>query len=549
MLCVALAPFVGCENDASAPSDPAPVVTLGTAYAQTEIAYLTGFPRLPAPFVVRDWKATAKAYDAWAFDETLTGPHLPLVTFDGPTFSLPSYLGSPDGGEALAVLGAVLGGSLAGVDKTAVPGQRDWVAMAQAYYHTVDGHGQVFNGLDSEGAGSYWYDMMPACLFFGIAAHYPERDATLVPALRGIADSWRAALPSLVHNWEHAGFLFTTMQTVDEDWVEPDAATGIAYLEYLAFAKTGDPAYLDAAKQAMGELESRQTNPMYEVLGYYGPLVAARMNAEQGTEYALAKHLDWVFAATSAARPTWGVIKDRWGNYDAYGLTGSTDDFGGYAFAMNTFVAAGMVAPVARYAPRYAHAIGKWLLHLSANANLFYPDTLPANMQSPKASAWFQETGLLLSFEGVKKQGKTTPYATGDAPVSAANPTTDLTPYGAWGAGYLAALVDKTNVPEVLRFNMLATDAFHPPAHPTWLYYNPREDAVQVEVDVGPTPRDVLEIVSGVYVARSASGKVVLHLAADTAALIVVVPAGGKLTRDGRKTLIDGVVVDWNRPG
>jgi hypothetical protein len=39
-----------------------------------------------------------------------------------------------------------------------------------------------------------------------------------------------------------------------------------------------------------------------------------------------------------------------------------------------------------------------------------------------------------------------------------------------------------------------------------------------------------------------------VHLPADTAALIVVVPAGGKLTRDGRKTLIDGVVVDWNRP-
>jgi hypothetical protein len=64
VLCVALAPFVGCENDTSTPADPAPVATLGAAYAQTKIAYLTGFPRLPAPFVVRDWKATAKAYDA-----------------------------------------------------------------------------------------------------------------------------------------------------------------------------------------------------------------------------------------------------------------------------------------------------------------------------------------------------------------------------------------------------------------------------------------------------------------------------------------------------
>ena len=519
---------------------------IGAAHGQVDIAYLSGFPLLPQPFVVRDWKKTANDYDAWAFDETLQGPFLPLVTFDGATFSFPSYLGSLDGGEALAVLGAVLGGSLAGVDKTTTPGGRDWVDMAQAYYHEVNGHGLVLNGVDSDGAGSYWYDIFPSCIFFGIAAHYPARASSICRSAASPTVGGRRCRRSVTIGTTPASSSPPCRPSTRTGWSR-NAASGIAYLEYLAYAKTGDADYLDAASEVMDELEARQTDPMYEVLGYFGPLTAARLNAEQGTEYSLAKHLDWVFAATSDARPTWGVMNASWGDYDAYGLTGSTDDFGGYAFSMNTFVAAGSIAPIARYAPRYARAIGRWMLHVAANANLFYPDTLPANMQSAKSYAWYDETGLIISYEGVKNQGKTTPYATGDAPETSSNPTTDLTPYGAWGAGYLAAIIDQTNVPEVLRLDTIATDAFHPPAYPTWLYYNPRDDAVDVNIDLGADAHDVIDIVAGSYLASCVSGVVQLHLAPNTAALVVVAPAGGTVTVDGRRVLIDGIVVDWNR--
>ena len=225
----------------------------------------------------------------------------------------------------------------------------------------------------------------------------------------------------------------------------------------------------------MTQMDSRTANPFYETLGFFGPPLAARMNAELGRNYSTGKHLNWIFSPGSDARPGWGCESGHWGNYDAYGLIGSTTDTSGYAFSMNSYTAAGLIAPVARYEPQYARLLGRWLLHVAANANLFYPDTLPTNMQS--SAAWVQQTGVKsISYEGVRHLGATTPYATGDA----TEPIQDLNPYGAWGSGYMAALFQTSNVPGILQIDCLATEAFPPPAFPTFLLYNPYAVAKQV---------------------------------------------------------------------
>jgi hypothetical protein len=232
--------------------------------------------------------------------------------------------------------------------------------------------------------------------------------------MRAIADSWLSALPVLSNNWEHTDFNFQTMTTVTGSWIEPDMAIGIAWLEYMAYTQFHDAKYLTAADTCMAQMDSRTPNPFYETLGFYGPPLASRMNAELGRSYSTGRHLNWIFSPSSDARPGWGCESGRWGSYDAYGLAGSTTDTSGYAFSMNSYTAAGIIAPVARYEPQYARLLGRWLLHVAANANLFYPDTLPTNMQS--SAAWVQQTGVkTISYEGVRHLGTTTPYATGDA--------------------------------------------------------------------------------------------------------------------------------------
>src|SRR5271165_5352774 len=166
----------------------------------------------------------------------------------------------------------------------------------------------------------------------------------------------------------------------------------MAWLEYMAYVQFLDPEYLTAADTCMAQMNSRATNPFYETLAFFGAPLSSRMNAELGRGYSTSKHLNWIFSPGSDARPGWGCESGHWGSYDAYGLIGSTTDTSGYAFSMNSYAAAGIMVPVVRYEPRYARLLGRWLLHVAANANLFYPSTLPTNMQS--SGAWVQQPGV-----------------------------------------------------------------------------------------------------------------------------------------------------------
>ena len=518
--------------------------------ASSLVPFLENFPPLPNPLVIRDWQQTASDYHQLAFNSSITGPLLPLLYqytadtaagYSGPAFGLPSYVGNPAGsGEALSVLGATLGGTLAGLDMASLNGV-DRVQQCEAFYSVVNGHGLVLNNVNSQGSGSAWYDIFPSTLFYQIGSRYPGRP-TYQAEMRAIADSWLAALPVLSNNWEHTDFNFQSMTTVTGSWIEPDMAAGIAWLEYMAYVQFQDAAYLAAADTCMTQMDTRATDPFYEVLEFFGPLLASRMDAELGRDYSTSKHLNWIFNASSDARPGWGCESGQWGAYDAYGLIGSTTDTSGYAFSMDTYTAAGIIAPVARYQPQYARLLGRWLLHVAANANLFYPDTLPTNMQS--SAAWVAQTGVhSVSYEGVRNLGATTPYATGDATA----PIQDLNPYGAWGSGWMAALFQTSNVPGILQIDCLPSEAFPPPADPTHLLYNPYAVAQQVTINVGLNTNHLYDAVAGVFVATNVTGNATITIAPDAAVVLVQCPATGVISQAGQKLLVAGIVIDyWN---
>jgi hypothetical protein len=520
----------------------------GLTNASSLIPYIENFPRVPNPLVVRDWKQTARDYHQLAFNPSVTGQYLPLLYeytanttagFAGAAFGLPSYVGNPrDSGEGLTALGAVLGGTLAGLNMASLNG-KDRVQQCEVFYCVVNGHGLVLNNLNSQGSGSAWYDIFPSTQFYQIGARYPGR-ASFQAKMQAIADSWLAALPALSNNWEHTGFNFQTMTPVTGAWIEPDMAIGIAWLEYMAYSQFHEAKYLSGADLCMTQMNSRLVNPYYETLGFFGAPLAARMNAELGRSYSTSKHLNWIFSSGSDARPGWGCESGRWGNYDAYGLIGSTTDTSGYAFSMNSYTAAGIIVPVARYEPQFARLLGRWLLHVAANANLFYPNTLPTTMQS--SGAWVQQTGVQsISYEGLRHLGTTTPYATGDA----SDPIQDLNPYGAWGSGWMAALYQTSNVPGILQIDCVASEAFAPPAHPTFLLYNPYTNATMVTLSIGPNTNHLFDVVAGVFIATKVTGNVSFAIPPDGAIVLVQCPATGAISQVGQKLLLAGVVIDY----
>ena len=531
-----------------------------TIPGQRNVECVDLMPNLPQPYKMKDWRAVAQGYDRLAFDFSAKGQYLPLiwlddshVNIDGPAFGIPSYVGAKQSGndhEGITTMGAVLGATLVGVDKTKQ--EHDYVAMCEAYYNKRNGQNLVLNRMDTGTGGSFWYELFPHIVWYALADRYPGH-AHLDAIMRTTADRWRECCYLMPGNdgkpdFGHTSFDFAKMKPVDNgQWKEPDAAAAIAWLQYMAWARYGDAKYLQAADVCLQYLHERRSNPYYENLLPWGTCVAARMNAELGREYDVEKLLNWCFGI-SDTRGGWGVVVGNWGGYDIDGLLGSVDNRGGYAFAMNTFTQAAALTPLVRYDVRYARAIGKWMLNLANSARLFYPPELPPDHQS--SAFWKGDPAGVIAYEGLRYEwnGKR-PYATGDPVVMKWGPETDLGLYGSGYVGLLGSIVGRTNDERILALDCLATDFFHARAYPTLLVYNPYPQGKTVTFAVGKAPVDLFDAVTGQFLARNQRGQGRFTLMGDHAAVVVLAPAGAKLTTDGHKTRIGGVVVRYALPG
>jgi len=352
-------------------------------------------------------------------------------------------------------------------------------------------------------------------------------------------------------NLNHTAFDFRTMKPVDNGrWIEPDAAGGIAWLEYAAYTRWKQPAHLAAARACLDFLAAGKNNPYHEVLLPFGAYTAARLNAERGCEYDVAKLVNWCFER-SDVRPDWMVVAERWEGHDCHGLAGAVNrppgrpPGGGYAFTMNTFVMAWPLAALVRYDARFARAIGKWMLNAANAARLFYPNAHPPGRQS--CPGWKGDSESVIAYEGLRHlwDGKERLYASGDPIRHRWGPKTDLGVYGSAYAGIFGGIVSRTGDRAILQLDLLATDFFRGKAYPTYLYFNPHARPVRVGIDVGAERRDLYDCVAGRFAARAAAGKASVTVPADGAVVLVLAPAGGKVARRAGKLLIDGVVVDY----
>ena len=361
-----------------------------------------------------DWKQRAIEFDRLAFDEHATGSFLPLLTWrDEPQrhFSIPSYVGKPSDGEAICCLAAVMSGALSGIDKTQDRGV-NWVRACEAWFSGTAG--VTLNNVGARnGGGSFWYAVLPGVLHAQLAMKFPDEQG-LNDMLRAMADRYRevvVALGGANADFNHTGFDFAKNTPIaNGKWREPDAAAGIAYIEYAAWAKWHDEKHLEAARWCLDALERRKReegSTLYETLLYYAPALAAKMNAEHGTHYDVAKLFDWCLgenAERGVARPHWGVLAHRFGDADVRGLQGSTRADEGYAFAMNTFNAAAALTPLCRYDGRFTNRIAQWLDQVAVNARQFFADEVPAENQS---NPELRDTPLrIVPYEGIRETAR-----------------------------------------------------------------------------------------------------------------------------------------------
>jgi hypothetical protein len=536
----------------------------------TEPARIAEMPNLPDPFAMREWKQVARRYDALAFDRDAHGQFCPLIwddpsrlTSDLDGFGLYTVPGHPGQGpianpsyhEGINCVAAVVGASLVGIDKRRQNGY-DYVRMCETYFSSKEiGGADIFGNLAvvQPMTGSMWYFLFPNMLAFMLGHCYPGY-GKLDELLHRSADRLGELVPVLEPGDWYTGYDFVRGEPVTNGrWTEGDAVAGLAWTQYMAFAKFGDDRYLYNAYRLMSTLLRFDCSPLYEVLLPFGAILAARMNAEQGCNFSLPRLLDWCFDGSSACRPGWGVIADRWGGYDVHGLQGSVTDGGGYAFAMNTFELVAALAPLPRYDARYARAIGKLILNAANASRLFYANGLPASNQTCFDQAAFTRDAI--AYEGLRRVGlrrqdaTTTPCACGD-PLGgrwgAHAFQSDFSLYGSSHVGMMASVIDQQpDSPGILRIDCLKTDFFHAAAYPTFLLYNPHPGARETAVDVGTNDVDLYDAVEHRFIARHVNGATPVNLAPDSARLLVLVSAGGAISRHGNTMSSNGIAVDF----
>ncbi len=549
----------------------------GVQVNQNNIQQVDKMPALPEPLEIIDYHELALKFDSTVYDFNAKGEFWPVVWIDSsyknfkqPVVGMYTAIGDVRQGpnnnkgmfhEALATMGAVLGATLVGIDKSK-QNNINYVRSLKNYFNSETGWDIMMNNTCPEVAllgGGYgrdwWYDVYPNVLFYAVYDKYPNEPG-FEEIARSIANKFYKADSILNGNYNYSYFDYAKMKPMKNNiCAQPDAAAGHAWVLYSAYKKFGDPRYLKGAMNALTALQSQSLNPTYELLMPFGAYLAARINAELGKDYDLKKMLDWTFDGTPICREGWGFLTGNWNGIDISGIVGSTVDHGGYGFLMNTYDAAWPLVPLVRYNQSYATTIGKWMLNAANASRFFYPQYMPDDHETiPQLAAAGKG---VIAYEGMAKSSTYDslytnlkgPVAQGDGPkwVPGKNPEeSQLSVYGSGHVGIFGSIIRSTNVDGILQLNLLATDFYHDQAYPSHLYYNPYKETktISIQNEKGKSS-DLYNSVTGQFIARNITSTTLLDLAPESGVVIISVPSGGKISYEGKKMLVNGIVVDY----
>jgi len=547
--------------------------SLGNPIKQTNIARVNMMPNIPSSYKMLDWKSKAKAFDRYVFDWHRNDSVGPLIwldnshrNFDQSAFGLYTAVkdirqGLNNNGEfheSVNTMAAVLGAGLIGIDKTNQDGY-NYVKMLQNYFNSAVGWNIMMNNTYSKVAligGGYgrdwWYNILPNALYYAVCDVFPHvQRADSIQRI--IADQFVRADSVLNGNYDFSSFNYNKMKGIINDIpFQQDAAGGHAYVLLCAYKKFGDKRYLYHCEKAIQALESQKESRFYEILLPLGIYTAAYLNATEGTQYDLSKMFNWVFdgCKSPTGRTGWGIIVGKWGKYDVSGLQGSLTDGGGYAFLMNSIKLVWPFVSLVKYQPQYARTVGKWMLNNASACRLFYP------MQIDKHHQWNSDlqniTNDNIAYEGLRRVDSyskpslkgATPVALGDGPRWInGNPRESMfSVYSSSPVGILGAVISTTNIKGVLRLNCNATDFYMPRIYPEYLYYNPYKKKVKVFYLTSNKRCDLFDIVSKKYVAKNIISKTSIIIPPDSAMIIVELPAGTMLIRNGTNIVANGKI-------
>ena len=531
---------------------------------QISINRVQQMSNLPSPYNMRNWKDVAINYDQLIFSTTATGQYLPLISLAPSGINYPevspillqTYVGtsSPNQAEAINIIPALVGASLLNIDKTNQSGV-NWVIKAKDFFNKANGQNVYLNGYSATSGGDWWYDVMPNVYFYQLYSHYPNQ-TDFHEQLTTIADRWLEAVhamggsttPWTVPQMNYRAWNLMTMTGNAEGVKQPEASGAIGWLLYHAYLTTGETKYLEGAQMSVEFLSNWNSNPSYELQLPYGTFIAAKMNAELGTTYDVPKMVNWCFDRGDLRG--WGAIVGTWNGSDVDGLIGEANDGGNdYAFVMNGFQQAAALVPLIKYDKRFARGMAKWVLNLSNASRLFYAQYLPETSQDDFTWSSTFDPQSVIAYEALKEKNNfdnNIPlYGTGDAKRNGWAQT-NLSLYSSSSVGYLAAVVEQTDVEGILLLDINKTDFFSESQYPSYVLYNPYAMDKQVTIQLPAGSHDIYDAISETTLSTNASGSTSITIKADEAVLLVYIPSGSIPLSSNGKLYLGSEVIDYH---
>jgi len=546
---------------------------------QLDIPAVSRMPALPKPLVVRPWASISRDYYQAIFDPKHEGEGFPAVEVEGKeAFRMKSYLGSNYDTEAFTCLAAVAGAKLSGLDPEKLNGL-DYLARTKAWYDPKIG---IYRHRANERGGDihadiygYWPAIQGLILadLFPRSARLQKESLTAFDAFHKIARGLGAPDQA---DFGGLGWNFASNKAGgrEEPMNRLGHASAVAWVLMAGGGVTGMRDMLECSRAAM---QWQIDHPgRYEMTQAMGPLTAARLNTMGLEALDMKTVLDSWFGDGPADRNPWWVTSGtEVGGMTCDGLDGARvgDDF--YAFSMGTLQNPAWLVPVARYDPRYAAAIGRYALHAANSSRLLQGEGLPADHQDHAEWKAKWDKKNLFFYEGLRTWDPTPersvrPYATGDPVLNgwtgkpkvapekyhqekkewfAAKPY-NIALYMGNHVGFLGGILETTDVPGILSWDCVRTDWFHPSTFPTRLVFNPYRSRRGFRMDLGPEEVNAYDLVSRSYLAKGVSGTTSLSLAADTAAVLVLIPVRAAAPRNESGRFISGdTIIDWTGQG
>ncbi len=234
--------------------------------------------------------------------------------------------------------------------------------------------------------------------------------------------------------------------------------------------------------------------PGYELLYLYLPYLSARLNSTGDYHFNTAKYMEFFFTESDYRRE-YGIFNDDY----ATGLIGERTQYGGSPASFQSIIGATALVPMLKYDQRYAIEVGRYLLNVTNNLNLFYDEDSSDNAN-------------IVPLERVEKDG------------DARQRHSILS--GTY-LGLLATMIEPTNVEGILKVDINQNDYYVEEAkeRPLYLLFNPHEDQKVVEYEPQTTGCvSLYDVVSHQFLKENIKGKTDIEIKGNEAVMILEIP-------------------------